>query len=299
MRKASPLLLGGRPLVAGGGPFVFGVLNVTPDSFSDGGTYRSPQEAVAAGERMAADGADVIDVGGESTRPGSRPVPPDEQRRRVEPVIAALARRLGPGGPAISIDTRSAVVASAAIEAGASLINDVSALRDDPAMAEVAARHGCGVVLMHMQGSPETMQVDPCYEDVIGEIAAFLADRVAEARRHGLPAERLILDPGIGFGKTTQHNLQILANLPGLRVAGLPLLVGPSRKRFIGEVLGLDRPADRLAGTLASVAAAVLAGAECVRVHDVRPAREVADLCAAIRRAGASGSSGRAPEPPW
>ncbi len=292
-------MLRGRPLVPGGGPFVFGVLNVTPDSFSDGGAYGSPEEAVAAGERMAAEGADVIDVGGESTRPGSRPVPADEQRRRVEPVIAALAERLGPEGPAISVDTRSSVVAAAALEAGASLINDVSALRDDPAMIEVAVRHGCGVVLMHMQGSPETMQADPRYDDVIGEIAAFLADRVAEVRRQGLSAERLILDPGIGFGKTTQHNLRILADLPALRLPGLPLLVGPSRKRFIGEVLGLDRPADRLAGTLAAVAAAVLAGAECVRVHDVRPAREVADLCAAIRRTGEAGRLGRGLQLPW
>ncbi len=273
----------GRAVLPGGGPFVFGILNVTPDSFSDGGAYPTPDDAVAAGVRMAAEGADVIDVGGESTRPGSQAVPADEQIRRTQRVIAALAERFGPDGPAISIDTRLAAVADAALKAGASIINDVSALRDDPAMAELAAQRGAGIILMHMQGTPADMQHNPVYKDVVGEIGDFLVERVEFATRAGIARERIIVDPGIGFGKTTAHNLEILARLAELRRLGLPLMVGPSRKRFIREILG-DSAESRLLGTLAAVSACILAGVECVRVHDVGASRVVADMCSAIRQ---------------
>jgi len=276
----------GRVLEPGAGPFVFGVLNVTPDSFSDGGVYADAADAVAAGCRMADAGADVIDVGGESTRPGSAYVPADEQIRRTQPVIAGLAERFQPDGPAISIDTRLAEVARAAAEAGVSVVNDVSALRDDPAMADLAAERGLGVILMHMKGMPTDMQAEPVYDDVVAEIRAFLAGRVEVAIRAGIPRERIIVDPGIGFGKTTEHNLEILGRVGAFRELGVPVLVGPSRKRFIGDVLGIGSPRDRLMGTLAAVSACVLAGVECVRVHDVAACRQVVDLCAAIRRGG-------------
>lgn len=286
MRNTDPILLRGRPLVCDGGPFIFGVLNVTPDSFSDGGRYLDPDDAVAAGCRMAEDGVDVIDVGGESTRPGSDPVSADEQISRTRGVIAALARRFGREGPAISIDTRLAPVARAAVEAGAVLINDVSALRDDAEMAAVVAESRAGVVLMHMLGTPATMQEDPVYDDVIDDVKAFLAKRVAAAVGQGIKRGRIVVDPGIGFGKTTAHNLAILADLWKFRELGLPVMVGPSRKRFIGEVLSVPNATDRLAGTLGAVALCARAGIECIRVHDVGAARQVAALCAAVRRAG-------------
>ena len=264
---------------------MFGVLNVTPDSFSDGGAYATPGDAIDAGCRMADEGADAIDVGGESTRPGSQPVPADEQIRRTAGVIEGLARRFGDDGPAISVDTRSAEVATTALDAGARLINDVSALRDDPAMAPLAASRRAGVILMHMKGTPSDMQRDPVYDDVVGEITGFLADGIERAVRAGIARERIIIDPGIGFGKTTAHNLEILRRLDELRALGVPVMVGPSRKRFIGEVLGVAEPKDRQMGTAAAVAACVLAGVECVRVHEVAAGRQVADLCAAIRQA--------------
>ncbi|MGQ9650245.1 MAG: dihydropteroate synthase [Phycisphaerae bacterium] len=280
------LQIRGKPLIPGGGPFVFGVLNVTPDSFSDGGRYVSASEAVEAGVRMAEEGADVIDVGGESTRPGSQPVPADEQIRRTRPVIAELARQFGSDGPFISIDTRLADVARAALEAGANIINDITALRDDQALAPLAASSGAGVILMHMQGTPATMQQCPTYRNVVAEVQEFLAERIVAANRAGIPLERLVVDPGIGFGKTTTHNLKILLHASKFRDLGVPVLIGPSRKRFIGEVLGIPEPIKRLYGTLAAVAACVLAGVECVRVHDVAACRQVVDLCAAIRSAG-------------
>jgi len=268
---------------------VFGVLNVTPDSFSDSGLYADVADAIAAGCRMADAGADVIDVGGESTRPGSAYVPADEQIRRTQPVITGLAERFRSDGPAISIDTRLAEVARAAAEAGVSVVNDVSALRDDPGMADLVAERGLGVILMHMKGTPVDMQAEPVYDDAVAQIRAFLAGRIEAAMRAGIPRERIIVDPGIGFGKTTAHNLEILGRVGAFRELGVPVLVGPSRKRFIGDVLGIDSPRDRLMGTLAAVSACVLAGVECVRVHDVAACRQVADLCAAIRR-GAGGA---------
>ncbi len=273
----------GRAVVPGAGPFVVGILNVTPDSFSNGGAYATPTDATDAGCRMADEGADAIDVGGESTRPGSQPVPADEQIRRTENVIAGLARRFGDDGPAISIDTRSAKVAAAALDAGACVVNDVSALGDDTAMAPLAASRGAGVILMHAKGTPGDMQRNPTYDDVVAEITGFLARRITLAAEAGIARERIIVDPGIGFGKTTAHNIEILRRLDSLRALGLPVMVGPSRKRFIGEVLCIDEPADRLMGTAAAVAACVLAGIECVRVHDVAACRQVADLCAEIR----------------
>ncbi|MBP7937511.1 MAG: dihydropteroate synthase [Phycisphaerae bacterium] len=294
---ARPIPLRGKPLVPGSGPFIFGILNVTPDSFSDGGRFMTPAAAVDAGCRMADEGADAIDVGGESTRPGSAPVPPDEQIRRACPVIEELTRRLtGADAPAISIDTRLASVARPALDAGATIVNDISACRD-PEMGPLIAARGAGIILMHMKGTPANMQADPTYVDVVEEIRSFLQDRMARALAAGIPPERIILDPGIGigFGKTTNHNLMILRNLKRFLGLGVPVLVGPSRKRFIGEVLRLPSPADRLYGTLATVAACALAGVECVRVHDVAPARQVADLVAAIQRAGAGLDSSKTP----
>lgn len=283
MTTADPILLRARPVVPGGGPFIFGILNCTPDSFSDGGLYPTAQAAIDAGCRMADEGADAIDVGGESTRPGSQPVPADEQIRRTQPVIAALARRFGPDGPAISIDTRSATVAEAALDAGATIVNDISALRDDPALAPLVARRRAGVILMHMKGTPADMQINPTYTDVTGEILEFLRERAAFARAAGIAPERIILDPGIGFGKTTSHNLEILRKAGTLRELGYPVLIGPSRKRFISEVLRLGNADSRLIGTAAIVAACALAGIECIRVHDVTACRQAALIANAVR----------------
>ncbi|HSW45812.1 MAG TPA: dihydropteroate synthase [Phycisphaerae bacterium] len=272
-----------RHLQPGAGPLVVGILNVTPDSFSDGGAFVDPGTAVEAGCRMADEGADVVDVGGESTRPGSSAVSAEEQIRRTKPVIAELSRRFGAEGPAISIDTRFAAVAKAALDAGARIINDVSALRDDPEMAAMIAERGAGAILMHMKGTPTNMQDNPVYRDVVAEVRSFLAERIEAAVGAGIARERIIVDPGIGFGKTTEHNLEILRRIGKFRSLGVPVMVGPSRKRFIGQVLGIENPADRLMGTMAAAAACVLSGVELVRVHDVAAARQVVDLCAAIR----------------
>lgn len=282
MRNSERLRFRGRAVVPGAGPFIFGILNVTPDSFSDGGRFFSHADAVAAGCRMADEGADVIDVGGETTKPGSEPVGADEQIRRVEPVIAELSRRFGAEGPAISIDTRLASVGEAAVAAGATVVNDVSAMRDDPAMAQTIARLGAGVVLMHMKGTPADMQVNPTYTDVVQEVKDFLAERVQAAMAAGISRERIMVDPGIGFGKTVEHNLTLLRRVGEFRELGLPVFVGPSRKRFIAQVTGATDIEDRLAGTVAAVCVCVLAGVEIVRVHDVAACRRAADLCAAI-----------------
>jgi dihydropteroate synthase len=281
MTQATPIQLRGRSVTPGSGPFIFGILNCTPDSFSDGGLYPTPEAAIEAGRRMADEGADAIDVGGESTRPGSLPVPPEEQIRRTREVIAALARRFGRDGPAISIDTRSAQVAQAALDAGAVLVNDISALRDDPAMAGLIARRGAGVILMHMKGAPADMQINPTYDDVVSEVLAFLRERVEYALAAGIPRERII-DPGIGFGKTTAHNLEILRRVNEFRALGLPVLIGPSRKRFIREVLQLKDNESRLIGTVAVAAGCVLAGVECLRVHDVASCRQAALMAQAV-----------------
>jgi dihydropteroate synthase len=247
---------------------VMGVLNVTPDSFSDGGRYLQPSEAADRAAAMVADGADIVDVGGRSSRPGSLPIPESEEQRRIVPVVERIHEAWK--GP-ISIDTCRAAVAEEALKAGASIVNDITAFSEDTAMAATTARFDAACVLMHMQGTPETMQENPSYEDLMGEITLFLRAAVDRALAAGVGADQIAIDPGIGFGKTTEHNLAILKRLPELAVLGMPILVGPSRKRFIGRVLDLPVE-DRMEGTLATVAFAVAQGARIVRVHDVRPA---------------------------
>lgn len=246
---------------------VMGVVNVTPDSFSDGGRWLDPGEAVAHGLELHAEGAAILDVGGESTRPGADPVSAEEELRRVEPVVGALHEQAP--GAVISIDTMNAAVAEAALAAGASYVNDVTALRGDPEMAAVVAGAGCDVCLMHMAGTPRTMQDDPRYGDVVAEVVSFLGERVEAAVSAGIEPARIQLDPGIGFGKTLEHNLELLRRLDEIAAIGFPLVVGLSRKRFLGELTGREEPAARVA---ASVAGAVLAwesGATVLRVHDV------------------------------
>ena len=260
---------------------VLGILNVTTDSFSDGGIWFDRRAAVARGLALAAEGADAIDVGGESTRPGSLPVPADEELRRVVPVIRELRTRLDAGEHAagagdqaaggrirISVDTMKASVAEAAIEAGADIVNDVSGLRRDPAMAPLLARAGAAAIVMHMRGEPRTMQDDPSYDDLMGEIEEELRESLGIARAAGIQDDRIALDPGIGFGKTTKHNFEILARLQLLAPLGRPLLVGVSRKSFLGKGTGLPVE-QRLEASLAAGAAAVLNGAAMLRVHDV------------------------------
>jgi dihydropteroate synthase len=260
----------GGSLRFGGRTLVMGVLNVTPDSFSDGGLHLDPDRAVSAG--LAMEGADVLDVGGESTRPGAEPVSAAEEIRRVEPVVRGLARR----GRLVSIDTAKPAVARAAFAAGARILNDVTALAD-PDLAREAVRARVPVVLMHMKGTPRTMQRDPVYRDVVAEIADFLHERMDRALSAGIPRARILLDPGIGFGKRPEHNLEILRRLEELRSLGRPVVVGTSRKSFIGHVLG--RPVgERRDGTAATVTAAVLRGADMVRVHDVREMADAARM---------------------
>jgi dihydropteroate synthase len=255
-----------------------GVLNVTPDSFSDGGLYLDPDAAVAHGEHLAADGADLIDIGGESTRPGAEPVPADEELRRVVPVIERLAGKVS---VPLSIDCTKATVARAALVAGASFVNDVSALRLDPAMAAVVAESDVDICLMHMQGEPRTMQDDPRYEEVVSDVKAFLEDRLAFAVAEGIPEERVWLDPGIGFGKTLEHNLELLRRLDEVVAIGRPVVVGASRKRFIGALTG--RPeAERLAGSLAAAVLAFERGASMLRVHDVRETRDALAIAGSV-----------------
>lgn len=265
-------------------PAIMGVLNVTPDSFSDGGRFTEPAAAVEHADRMIDDGADLIDVGPESTRPGSDPVPTADQIARAVPAIEAI-RRAHPAVP-ISIDTQSATVARAALDAGADLVNDVSALRGDPAMAELIAKRGVGVVLMHMRGEPRTMQTaggGPVYDDVVAEIAAFLQGRIEFATGFGIARHRIIVDPGLGFGKTVEHNLELLRHLSAFAPLGVPLLIGASRKSFVGRITDVETPADRLAGSLACATAAVLAGVSILRVHDVRPSCQAVAMAHAIR----------------
>lgn len=276
----------GREIRFGERTWVMGVLNVTPDSFSGDGLAGSMEAAVERGRRIEAEGADWIDVGGESTRPGAAPVDPKTERDRVVPVIAALARVVS---IPISIDTRRAEVAEAALAAGAAIVNDVSGLTHDPDMAGLVATTGVPVVLQHMLGTPATMQDDPRYEDVVEDVSAALAARLDHAERAGIRREQCLVDPGIGFGKTTAHNLRLLRRLGELRKLGAPILVGPSRKRFIGEVLGVGVD-DRLEGTAATVALCVAGGADVVRVHDVRFMVRVARMADAIVRGTRGGS---------
>lgn len=265
----------------GARPLVMGILNVTPDSFSDGGQYGETVAAIRRGLELVEEGADILDIGGESTRPGAEAVALDEELARVLPVIEGLRQRTE---AAISIDTSKAEVARRALGAGATIINDVTALRGDPYMARVAADSGAGVVLMHMQGTPATMQEAPHYKDVMGEIAAFLKERIAEAEGAGIGLERIAIDPGIGFGKTLEHNLESLVRLGELTAMGYPVLLGPSRKGFIGRILDLP-PEERAEGTGAVVTAAVLAGVRIVRVHDVKAMSRTVRMAERLRTA--------------
>ena len=269
-----------------GRAIVMGVLNVTPDSFSDGGDYLTRDDAVARAREMIGEGADIIDVGPESTRPGAEPVPAAKQIERAVPVIRAVRARND--RVAVSIDTTLASVAGAALEAGADVVNDVSALRHDPAMVDVVVSAGASVILMHMRGTPTDMQEHggPHYRDVIGDVTAFLDERTRYALSRGVDPSRIILDPGIGFGKRIEHNLLILRHLDRFAALGQPLLVGVSRKSFIGHVLAIEDPKQRSAGSLACTAVAVMAGASIVRAHDVRATVEAVRMCAAIREAG-------------
>ncbi|MDP1946223.1 MAG: dihydropteroate synthase [Nitrospirota bacterium] len=261
-----------------GRPLMMGVVNVTPDSFSDGGRYFDAEAAVAHAIQLVEEGADLLDIGAESTRPGADPVNEAEELRRAIPVVTAVARAVR---VPISIDTSKAAVAQAALDAGAVLVNDVTALRGDPAMAEVIARTGAGIVLMHMQGTPRTMQQVPHYEDVIGEVAAFFEERIRFATTHGIGQRQIVLDPGIGFGKLLVHNLTLLARLQRFACFGCPLLVGVSRKAFLGQLV--DRPVqERQWATAAVVAMAVERGAGILRVHDVRVMKDVMQVTVAI-----------------
>jgi len=290
-RETLTLTLRGQRFALGPRTWLMGVVNVTPDSFSDGGLYLDAGKAVDRGLEMAFEGADVIDVGGESTRPGSKPVPEDEELDRVVPVIRSLRKK----SPVfISVDTTKAAVARAALDAGADIVNDTSALRSDPAMAGVVARAGAAVVLMHMRGTPATMQDNPHYDDLIGEIGGFLSERIGFAGAAGIPRDRVIVDPGIGFGKTCEHNLELLRRQEAFRGLGRPLLLGFSRKAFLGLIL--DRPpAERLEGTLAAAVLSVERGAHILRVHDVGPvARAVRTTEAILEPGGDEETAGRA-----
>ncbi|HEX8181946.1 MAG TPA: dihydropteroate synthase [Pyrinomonadaceae bacterium] len=276
--------IGRRTLALGERTLVMGVLNVTPDSFSDGGRYFAPERAVEHAEQMLAAGASIIDIGGESSRPGSEPVAPDEELRRVLPVIQQLAKL---PHAVISIDTTKSEVAREALRAGAEIVNDISALRFDFHVADEAARAGAGLVLMHSRGTPATMQRLPPAPDIFADVQTSLRRSLAMAERRGVMREQIVLDPGIGFGKTVAQNVELVARLDRLvaEFPDLPWLVGPSRKSFIGRLLGDAAANERLHGTMASVTAAVLRGASIVRVHDVRAGVETVRVADAIRRA--------------
>jgi dihydropteroate synthase len=256
---------------------LMGVVNVTPDSFSDGGLFLDPSAAIDHGLQLAGEGAGILDVGGESTRPGADPVAEDEELRRVLPVVEALAA----AGHAVSIDTTKLEVARAALAAGATLVNDVSAFRFAPEMAGLVADAGVDCCLMHMLGEPRTMQSDPRYEDVVGEVKAFLEERLAFATGEGVPEERIWLDPGIGFGKTVEHNLELLRRLDEIVAIGRPVVVGTSRKSFLGTLAGGRAEGERLPGTIATNVLALERGASVFRVHDVAPVADALKVAAA------------------
>jgi len=257
---------------------IMGIVNVTPDSFSDGGLFLEKDRAVEHSLRLVEEGADIIDIGGESTRPGAEPLNEEEEIRRVVPVIEEVAKRTD---VPISVDTYKSQVAKAALDAGAAIINDISGLHFDPQMAKVAARYDAPVVIMHIKGTPKTMQQNPQYRDLMGEIISYHKEGIKRAEDAGLDPQKVIIDPGIGFGKTLEHNLKILRDLGELKALKRPILIGPSRKNFIGAILNVE-VTKRLYGTLASVALAVANGAHIVRVHDVKATREAVDVVDAI-----------------
>ena len=272
----------GRVLPLADRVHIMGILNVTPDSFSDGGRYLNPDDAIARALGMVEQGADVLDLGAESSRPGAVPIDEEEERRRLLPIVEAVCQRVS---IPVSIDTRKASIAERALDAGAAIINDISALRFDARMGAVVAKSGAGVILMHMQGTPQTMQHAAQYADVVAEVRRFLKARVEAAREMGIGPKRILLDPGIGFGKNCRHNLALLNQLETVSMLGRPLVVGVSRKAFLGKVL--DRPVDkRLMGTAGAVAVSIMKGVRMVRVHDVEPIRDVVRIIEAIRNAG-------------
>lgn len=295
MMESNPLMTsfdlawGKHRLTFGTRPLIMGILNVTPDSFSDGGLFFPTRDAVAQAEKMVREGADIIDIGGESTRPFSEPVSEAEEIRRVIPVIETLAHRVK---IPISIDTSKAAVARRALNAGASMINDISALRADPALAGVAAESGVPIILMHMKGTPGDMQVSPRYDDLLGEIYAFLNLAVATAQKEGIQRSKIIIDPGIGFGKTVRHNLLLLKHIASFKAMELPVLIGPSRKAFLRKLLKPDHLTDidpQLplveTGTQAAVAIAAMNGADILRVHNVAATLATLKIVAATRAA--------------
>ncbi|MEA2385273.1 MAG: dihydropteroate synthase [Solirubrobacteraceae bacterium] len=259
---------------------IMGIVNVTPDSFSDGGEWFERDAAIAHGRQLAAEGASILDVGGESTRPFSDPVPEDEERARVVPVIAALADT----GAQLSVDTMKLAVARDALDAGATFVNDVTAFRHDPALAGLVAERGCDCCLMHMLGDPRTMQVDPRYDDVVSDVKAFLEERAAFAVGEGVDEAHITIDPGIGFGKTVAHNLELLRRLDEFLALGFPVLVGTSRKGFLGRLVGREDPHDRVAATVATNVLALERGASLFRVHDVAATADALAVTAATLR---------------
>jgi len=279
-RKSFSLTLPGGTLELGQKPVLMGILNLTPDSFFDGGKFLDPEKALAQAELMAEQGAQIIDLGGESTRPGSEPVPLDEELRRVMPALEKIASRVKK--VFISIDTQKAEVAQRAMDSGASIINDISALGADPKMAKVAAEKKAGLILMHIKGTPKNMQQNPVYDDLFAEIIGFLKERMDIALAAGVDPEKIIVDPGIGFGKTVEHNLEIIRDLWRLRTLGRLILLGPSNKSFIGKVLNAEKD-DRFEGTAASLVAGILAGADIIRVHDPGKMKKFAMMAGALR----------------
>jgi dihydropteroate synthase len=271
---------GNYSLELGKRTLVMGVINVTPDSFSNGGKFFDSKLAISHAKRLVSEGADILDIGGESTRPGSESVTMDEEMKRVIPVIEEIANEVK---VPISIDTCKSEVAKTALDAGACIINDISAARSDPKIANVAAESQSPLILMHMQGTPKNMQNDPSYGDVIGDIREFLKERVDFALLKGVPRENIIIDPGIGFGKTLGHNYEIIRRLGELKDLNLPILIGTSRKSFIGSTLGLDVN-ERLEGTLATITMSIINGADIIRVHDVKEAVRTAKMTDAIYR---------------
>ena len=258
-----------------------GILNVTPDSFSDGGEWFAFDQAVAHARTLVAEGADILDIGGESTRPGAAPVDVDEEMRRVVPVVAALRDT----GAQISVDTMKLTVAEAAVDAGATYVNDVTAFRHEPALAGFVAERGCDCCLMHMLGEPRTMQENPVYDDVVDDVRAFLEERARFAVSAGVREERIMVDPGIGFGKTLEHNLELLRRLDEIVAIGFPVVVGTSRKSFLGRLTGREDPHERVAATLATSVLALERGARVFRVHDVAPTRDALAVATATLRA--------------
>lgn len=274
----------GKRFIIGPRLWLMGILNVTPDSFYDGGRFLDEEKAISRALELAAQGIDILDIGGESSRPGSEPIPAEEELKRVLPVIKTIRPRVK---CLLSIDTTKAVVAKAALEEGVEIINDISALRADPEMSQVVAESKAGVILMHMKGTPKTMQLNPSYQDVISEITSFFQERMAAAQEKGIKAEQIILDPGIGFGKRLEDNLKLINGLDSFLFLGRPLLVGISRKSFIGQVLNLP-PEERLEGTIASAIISFLRGASILRVHDPMAISRAVRVAEAILASGSS-----------